>query len=128
MKVRNKRDLRTAYELLLMVDSLEEVESKKLQEFKKNTKKEIRNFYKKQEEEQKRKLVHDNGIDGYTVLYQLPDFLETLEEAIEYFEEEEYIKPTYSMYDCTGKPFTSGYKIFYRNGSFNVYHAISFDV
>ncbi len=128
MKVRNKKDLRIAYELLLMVDSLEEVESKKLQEFKKNTKKEIRNFYKKQEEEQKRKLVHDNGIDGYTVLYPLPDFLETLEEATQYFEEEEYIHPTYSIYDCTGKPFTSGYKIFYRHGAFNVYHKISFDV
>ena len=128
MKVQNKNDLKTAYELLLMVDTLEDVEKEKLQKFKKNVKQNIRKFYKMQEEKAKTKLVHDNGIDGYTVLYPLPDFLKTLEEAKQYFEEEEYIHPTYSMYDCTGKPFTSGYKVFNRNGSFYVYHSISYDV
>lgn len=128
MMVRNKNDLKLAYELLFMVDTLEGTNKEKLQKFKMEQKKAIRNYYKKQEENQKTKLVHDNRIDGYTILYPLPDYLKTLEEAKEYFEKEEYIHLIYSMYDCTGKPFTSAYKVFCRNGVFHVYHSISFDV
>lgn len=75
-----------------------------------------------------RRIVKDDGIDGYIELITLPGFIKSMESAEEYFENEIRIEPCYSIYDCTGKPFTSWEKIFERNGRFMAYHRVCFDV
>lgn len=75
-----------------------------------------------------RTVVHDDG-DYHIVKFQLPEDIQTKEEAREYFRECEYIeyRPTY--YDCTGQRFTSWYKIFQKpDGRFWAYHCIGRDV
>ena len=72
--------------------------------------------------------MKDDGIDGYILLMELPDFLESKEEAEEYFEQRHVINATPSIYDCTGQAFTSGYKVFKRRNKFFAYHSVSYDV
>ena len=75
-----------------------------------------------------REIVQDNGIDGYVVKIQLPEWVETKEEAEEYMEENEKIEMRPSQWDCTGQAFTDWYKVFNTNGSWRAYHSVGFDV
>lgn len=53
----------------------------------------------------------------------------TYEKAKEAFMEYCYIPRPESIYDCTGKSFTSNYKIFQKSdGSWWCYHTVSYDV
>lgn len=127
MKVRNKSDLKIAYEILSCIKerTSEGTKPTRAEERIVELKREIRGFYKKADN---RKIVKDNGIDGFVELVELPDFLESIEEATEYFEEYEVREAIPSMYDCTGQAFTSWYKIFERRGRLFAYHSICFDV
>lgn len=124
MIVQSDRDLRVAYELLNIFTDRGVIADLKIVEIKRS----IRSF--SNQPESKTKIVCDNGIDGYIALQQLPEFTNEydLEEANEYFRKMEVIEPTYSMYDCTGKPFTNWFKVFRRNGHWFAYHSVSFDV
>lgn len=93
----------------------------------KETKREIRDYLKRQESNES-KIIKEYGINGYIVLVNLPNELNTMEEAMDYFERNEKISCPNSIYDCTGYPFTSWYKIFKRRNRFMAYHRISFDV
>ena len=72
--------------------------------------------------------VIESDFDNTTVLLPLPDWLETKEEADEYFREAEYIELIPCAWDCTGRQFTSWYKVFKRRGRFWAYHHICLDV
>ena len=76
------------------------------------------------------RIIKENGIDGYIELVSLPDELCTMKEAERYFKENVYIESVPSMYDCTGRAFTSWYKLFMKQseGSFYAYHSVCFDV
>lgn len=123
MTVRSKEDLRLAYWLLLEYKKEGKGDCPKAGELKKT----IRSYLHLPHSTE---IVRDNGIDGYTSLMQLPEFLDdaSKEEAVEWFEHECYIEPTYSAYDCTGRPFTSRYKVFRRRGHWFAYHSVAFDV
>lgn len=132
MQVRNSSDLKVAYEVLSIYSELlsehEEIEPKKMELVKEKIaeqKREIRKFHKKSSD---RRLVKDDGIDGYVLLIELPETLENLRDAEEYFEERETICAVPSMFDCTGQAFTSWFKVFKRRGRFMAYHSIGFDV
>ena len=120
--IRNYDDLRLAY----MILELDAEHGERRKEHADNLKRKMRKFCNAPLSE--KRIVSDNGIDGYIVLYPLPEYIQTAEEAKEYFNQYEYIEMTYSAYDCTGKAFTSWYKIFNRNNRFFVYHSIGFDV
>lgn len=61
--------------------------------------------------------------------YPLPEYLETLEEAEEHFNEYERLYFDPSPYDCTGQHFTSWHKIFRKpDGRFWCYHSVSIDI
>ena len=94
----------------------------------KDLKKELRRFFRKKAQKSDRRIVKDNGIDGYIELIELPDRLRTLEEAKEYVEEYEVMEIVPSAYDCTGRPFTSWTKTFERNNRFFAYRSVCFDV
>ena len=72
--------------------------------------------------------MKDDGIDGYVLLIELPETLENLRDAEEYFEERETICAVPSIFDCTGQAFTSWFKVFKRRDRFMAYHSIGFDV
>lgn len=66
--------------------------------------------------------------DGYIMLIEFPDYIETKEDAEEHFHECEELRYHWSPYDCTGQHFTSWYKLFKRNGRWMCYHSIGVDV
>ena len=74
-----------------------------------------------------RQIVRD-GCDSFVAKFPLPEYITTREDAVEYFNEYEYIRMIPSAYDCTGQRFTSWYKIFQKpDGRFWAYHCIEFD-
>lgn len=91
-------------------------------------KRKIREIYKQENEKPERHIVHDNGIDGYIELLQLPEEITKRETADEWFQYNEYRECVPSAFDCTGQRFTSWYKLVNRNGRWWVYHSISVDV
>lgn len=75
-----------------------------------------------------RRIVKDYGIDGFIVRIVLPEWIETKEEADEYFKGNEYMRTRYSAYDCTGDMFTSWYSLFLINGRWVAYHSVGVDL
>lgn len=72
-------------------------------------------------------VVKDYGDGSAIILQELPETIQTPEEADEYFRENLYMECRPSMYDCTGQLFTHWYKIFRRRGRFMVYHSVGCD-
>lgn len=85
----------------------------------------IRKFQNKPVSE---KRVFNADFDGMTLVYPLPEWLESADEADEYFRTDEFIDAPCCAWDCTGKQFTAWYKIFKRAGRFWCYHRICLDV
>lgn len=128
MKIRNKKDLRTAYELLQIYKKV--YGSELHGDLKINVdqlKVAIRNYNKRPIE---RIMVRDDGIDGYVALVYMPRYFDNLNknEVKKYFEENYVLSRPNSMYDCTGQAFTSWFTVVRRRGHWVVYHSISFDV
>ena len=91
MQIRSENDLKLAYET---INSFKEIlpmaqKTDAALEYIKELKRDIRGFFRKEKEKLQRRLVKDNGIDGYIVLMQLPSFLNSKEDAAVYFEENE---------------------------------------
>lgn len=118
---KNKHDLRTAYIYLTM-----------LKEFGKSTEKldEVKRAIREYTNKEKpfEHIVKDEGMDGYVILMELPAFLKSNEDAEEYFEDHHAIRNMPSAFDCTGRAFTSWYKVFRRRDKFFAYHSVGFDV
>lgn len=68
--------------------------------------------------------------DGYISLEKMPDYRDsdTEEEISSYFEEHCSYAFRPSMYDCTGRPFTSWFKPMFRQGHWYIYHRVCYDV
>lgn len=118
--IRDKRDLRLAYTILHGIPDAAPEAMKAL-------KKEIRR-YNKHHANSDRRIVHEDGIDGYTALVTLPESVQSEEAAEEWFYSEEERTCAPSAYDCTGQAFTTYHKIVKRGERFFCYHQISFDV
>lgn len=70
-----------------------------------------------------------SGTGTGTHKYPLPEHIKSREDAVEYFEEYEYMECEPSQYDCTGQLFTSRYCVFQKlDGRWWVYHCIAMDV
>lgn len=79
--------------------------------------------------ESNRRIVKDEGMDGYIELVKLPTFhFESKEDAVEYFDQHYWIDMRPSAYDCTGQAFTKWAHLFQRHGMWYAYHAVGFDV
>jgi hypothetical protein len=120
MNIRNNRDLKFAYDLLLFAKEMGH--EKKFDQLKR----EIRAYNKRPADEAR--IIKDDGIDGCIVLLPLPERIKHADVAEEYFMETEYRVCRPSAYDCTGQIFTSWFKIFQRHGRFWAYHSLSVDV
>ncbi len=136
--VRSNSTFREGYELLNMFTRFEGHfdNPEKANETVLNLKRELRKWARRDtatvdvgyREPVERRIIKDNGMDGYIELVKLPAIVESVEDAKEFFKAflEIVYRPTY--YDCTGQAFTSWYKIFKRNGQFWAYHSVGFDV
>lgn len=129
----NYRDYKQAFEL---VNLYEEIiaqhgfgDTGKAKEHVIETKRAIRKYRDKiAEDAEMEHLVKSYDIDGYILLQRMPNAFDDMDDAEEYFDEYMRIRPTYSAYDCTGRPFTEWHKIVKRNDEWWCYHSIGFDV
>ena len=126
-KVNSKRDYKEAYEFIgFLEDWNKELKSESVKLYIINTKRNMRKYASTYSTD---RIVKDYGIDGYIKLIQLPDFIQTLDEAKEYFDENLYIHHVPDLlYDCTGESFTSWFYVFKRRNKYYAYHSIGFDV
>ena len=79
---------------------------------------------------QPRRIIKEYGIDGFVELEQLEDALDDWDkkDVDWWFRNNRYIECRPSLYDCSGNPFTSWYKLVRRRGHWYAYHSIAFDV
>lgn len=128
--IRWKEDLKNAYILLncFRRHVKENASNSKARYVLFQIKRAIRSFHKKEKAEREMRLVKSYGIDGFIMLTELPDFLQSVEEAREYFEKEKMLVCKPSAHDCTGQSFTVGYKIVERQGKFWAFHHVGHDV
>lgn len=83
MQIRSENDLKLAYETINSFKEIMPMAQKTdvALEYIKELKRDIRAFFRKEKEKPQRRLVKDDGIDGYIVLIQLPSFLNSKEDA-----------------------------------------------
>ena len=74
-----------------------------------------------------RRIVR-SAYDGAVVLINIPEGIDTREDAEDWFDAEERIIYTDRGYDCTGQPFTSWHYIGKLGGKMVCWHCISIDV
>lgn len=128
--IKNRSDLKVAYEVLMDMQALRPLLGREeaIQEHIRELKKDIRDYFKQQEKDNERRIICDDGIDGYTELVRLPEYLYTKDSAESYFEENEVLRCPYSSGGCTGHPLTCWYRIICRRGRMCAYHRVSYDV
>ena len=124
--IRNKHDLRLAYELLNLLSGRPSFDPRSI-------KAGIRAYLKSDDGRfpnfgRERRIVCDDGIDGYLELVELPEAVTDEADARDYFGACIEIRPLLCAYDCTGQAFTSWYKLFKRRGHYFAYHQVCFDV
>lgn len=133
ISIRSNRDLRVAYQLKSIVEDLlaNHPEAftddgsgarEHLAEIKRN----IRAYTHRAAREDI--LVRDYGMDGYAVRFPLPAWIETEEQANDYFESRYYMECRPSMYDCTGQLFTSWYTCKFWQGRWWAWHSVACDI
>ena len=131
--INNYRDYKCAFEIVRLFEEMIAEhgvgDTGKAKEHIIETKRAIRKYRNKiAEDAESRRIVKDYGIDGYVVLERVPHDFESKSEADDFFDEYMRIERPYSMYDCTGRPFTSWYRMVNRGGAWWCYHSIGFDV
>lgn len=126
--VKNGRELRVAYEILdLLNDGAHTFSNpERLARCIVDTKRAIR-LYTHREVDYDRRIIKDNGMDGYISLERLPADIRDMEEAKRFFERFMTYEYQPSPFDCTGQAMTNWFKVFPRNGGFYAYHSVSFD-
>lgn len=117
------KDIKDAYSLMLFVEKTGEGE--KMRKWVEELKRDIRKLLN---EKSDRRLIHSDGIDGYILRIDVPDEIETMEEAEEWFDSTERLSYVDYGYDCTGQAFTSWHHIGILNGKLTCWHSISIDV
>lgn len=125
MYITNRADLKVAYEELLFWKSEPKLNNihiiRKIKEG-------IRDYFKRMNQNVSHLVKWDPDGDGEIWMEELPEEINTKEEAEEWFICNKYREATPSVYDCTGQLFTVWYKIFKRNGKYIIYHCICRDV
>lgn len=121
-EIKNDAGLRMAYEMLGI---LQELDGRR-EGLEISIKRAIR-VYSQRPASDYRRIVKDEGADGYIELVMLPAF-DTEAGAENFFLDRYYIEAPHAAYDCTGRCFTSWYKLFRRRGNWWAYHRVAVDV
>ena len=128
MYISNATDYRINLTLMRMLEKeVDQVDNPdRARDFIKTCKRALRQFAHR-EVGYERKVIKGD-YDGYIELVRLPDDLNSVEQATEFFQDFFSYPPICSPYDCTGKPFTQWFKVFTRNNGFYAYHSVGIDV
>lgn len=126
--IRHDQDFRLAYEILsILRENADRVDDpERLAKVIIETKRAMRR-YSHRDVEYERRIIKDNGIDGFISLERLPKDVRDTEEANSFFEQFMTYAYTPSPHDCTGQAMTNWYKVFRRGDGFYAYHSVSFD-
>ena len=87
----------------------------------------IREKNRKENEIKDRRIIKGDW-DGYLVKIYCPEWIETMEDAEEWFDDCERIEMIHYPWDCTGQWFTSWHSIFCVNEKWICYHSVAMDV
>ena len=131
LPINNSRDLRAAYEYCGLFEThlrncIPEHLAPNVNEHLRLLKEQIRAYTHRPA--RKEILVRDYGCDGYVVRFPLPAWIETEEQANDYFESRYYMECRPSMYDCTGQLFTSWYTCKFWQGRWWAWHSVARDI
>ena len=120
-------ELRDKYRLLYFLNSLSlEVFNNGVTNWANSIKKELRKDRDEKENNNVRNICW--SLDRCIDLITFPEEVKNEEDAEEYFDVWYYRESPHSLYDCTGKWFTSRHKIFERNGKWMCYHVMLCDI
>ena len=127
--IRNGGDLKATYEVLMDIQALRPLPGREeaVQEHIRELKRDIRDYFRQQKDDGRR-IIRDDGIDGYIELVMLPEYLNTKDSAAAYFEEKEVFQCPNLPGGYTGQPFTCWYRIVCRQGKMWAYHRVAYDV
>ena len=130
--IRNKHDLKTAYAMLrILTENKQYGRKESIDELKR----EIRKYVHFNNNELDlgywkvyyRFVASSRDGEDYWELIGCPDWVESIEDAEEFFEEHIKIPIVYTYYSPTGWRFTSDHHCFKRNGKYYLYHRVSID-
>lgn len=125
--IRDDRDLMDKYSILkFWTDEQKEYPKEKYPQIEDviiKYKKAIREYNKSKQDyfDMEKRIINANKYDSYDVLIQLPDFIDSMKKAKDYFMEYHYREIERTEYDCTGQIFTMYYNIYKRNDGYIVY-------
>ena len=127
--IKNDRDFRVGYELLSMMTEAIAQDGMTIERYRRITslKRNLRQ-YANRDTRFDRRIIKDDGMDGFIAIERIPDDIKDLDEAKKYFDRFMSFPRTNGMYDCTGRPVTNWFKVFRRLGRYYAYHSVSFDV
>ena len=127
--IRNGGDLKATYEVLMDMQALRPLPGREeaVQEHIRELKRDIRDYFRQQKNDG-RCIIRDDGIDGYIELVMLPEYLNTKDSAAAYFEEKEVFQCPNLPGGCSGQPFTCWYRIVCKQGKMWAYHRVAYDV
>ena len=123
MVINTKKDLRTAYALIRNMQKDINLSLEGPAAFMRDLKESVRRYNRNDVSD--RKLITCDG-ESYIELVALP--ADSIEEAEEYFKENEELHCPPSQYDCTGNLFTKWHKTVKRTDGFYVYHSVGADL
>lgn len=118
MIIKTREDLKLAYEMCNFA------REKDLVAIEQSIKKDIRNYFKKQDKSTF--SIKGNDLDYLVFKIILPAFISSQEAAIDYFENIYFMKNN-CAYDCTGKPFTIKFLVTKQGGRWVAYHIVGHD-
>ena len=121
----NNRELKIAYEVLTEIQNSKTGKSK---EVSCGIKSRIRDYFRERECELKRSCIKNYGDGTAIFLEELPGWIKTESQAKSWFEYNRYLESPHTAFGCTGKLFTSWFKVVCRKGRYYAYHYISCDV
>lgn len=127
--VRDRRDLRARWDSLLFVEKAVNmamaqglsIDGTKAKAFINDLKQAIRAYNRRKSD---RRII-SGDYDGYIELIEVPQGITDVDA---WFDDNERLICTPSIYDCTGQAFTMWYKAVNRGGKWFVYHKVGFDV
>lgn len=126
MAIKNMNDLANAYDFLIFLeglnkDDMTECASALIAERKRT----IREFTHRTTD---RRVINENNGGSVMLRIDVPEDVQTQEEAEEWFDAEERMEMIPGPYDCTGRPFTYYYHIGRLAGKLVCWHGIAYDV
>ncbi len=126
--IKNNEDCRLGYQILITwANNPDKTNTRENRVTIAEIKRDIRRWTHRNTNPDRHVIISDDTYGVFCVEH-LPDDIQSMSEAEQFFDEYKLLKYYPSPYDCTGQAFTNWFKIFKRNGKYYAYHKMNFDV